>query len=266
MDNNKPIGIFDSGVGGLTVLKEILKVLPNESLIYLGDTARVPYGTHGKEVITKFALEMTQFLLKHKVKFLVVSCNTISATCLHKIEAFSPVPVLGVIDSAVKQALQTTKTQHIGVIGTRATISSGVYEKKLKKINPKVKVVTQSCSLFVPLIEEDLISHQATQHIAEDYLSKFSSANIDTLILGCTHYPLLSDSIKKVVGKNVTLVDSAQPTANELKKILEEKGLLNQQGSPTYEFYITDAPERATKVAQKFFGKLLPGKLIKISL
>lgn len=264
MDN--PIGIFDSGIGGLTVVKEILHVLSGESLIYLGDTARVPYGTRGQETIKEFALEMARFLFKKKVKCLVVACNTISATCLSDIQAISSVPVLGVIQPVVGKVLSITKNGRVGIIGTRATITSGIYEKEIEKLNPQVVVITQDCPLFVPLAEEGLISHPATKLIAQDYLKKFLKSKVDTLILGCTHYPLLAEAIKDVVGKNVLLIDSAQPTALMLKNILEEKNLLNQNGHPTYEFYVTDAPERVKKVAERFFGKPLPGKLEKVEI
>src|SRR5689334_598138 len=194
---SSPIGIFDSGIEGLTVVKEILKQLPNENIIYLGDTARVPYGTRGKEVIKKFSLELTNFLLKRKVKFLVVACNTISATCLDEIKKISPVPVLGVINGAADDAVKNTKTNVIGVIGTPATISSKVYEKTIKDKNPKIKVISKACPLFVPLAEDGKISDKSTKLIAQNYLKDFKKTKIDTLILGCTHYPVL----KKIIGE-----------------------------------------------------------------
>lgn len=264
--NNNPIGVFDSGIGGLTVVSEILKQLPNEKLIYLGDTARVPYGTRGKEVIKKFALELTKFLLKRQVKFLVVACNTISSTCLEEIEKFSPVPVLGVIEGAAKQALKTTRTNRIGVIGTPATISSKVYEKVIKKLNPKVKIITASCPLFVPLAEEGKISYKATELIAQEYLKKFKDTKVDTLILGCTHYPVLKKIIQKVVGKKVTLIDSAKPTAQKLKELLQKENLLNGGNQIQHKFYVTDAPKRVYTVAKTFLGKTLNGRLEEINL
>lgn len=262
----KPIGIFDSGIGGLTVLREILEVLPNESLIYLGDTARVPYGTRGKEVIERFALELTGFLVKKDVKFLVVACNTISATCLVEVEKNSPVQVLGVINPAVKEAVKVSREGRIGVIGTRATVGSGVYEKEIKKLNPQAKVVSQACPLFVPLAEEGLVGSEATKIIAQDYLSSLSPAEIDTLILGCTHYPALRDTIQGVVGSSVKLIDSAKPTALELKNTLAQNDLLNDGANVKSEFYVTDAPERVSQVAVDFLGQVLPGSLKKIDL
>lgn len=271
--NNNPIGVFDSGIGGLTVVKEILKELPNEKIIYLGDTARVPYGTRGKEVIKKFALELTNFLLKKQVKMLVVACNTISSICLEDIAKACQIPVLGVIDSAVLEAINTTKNNSVGVIGTRATISSLVYEKALKSINPKLTITVQACPLFVPLAEEGLINGKATELIAEKYLEKFknpkvnkSSFKIDTLILGCTHYPVLKQVVQKVVGKKVKLIDSAKPTARKLKQILNENNLINKGEKQDCEFYVTDDPERVYTVAASFFGKKLNGKLKKVML
>lgn len=261
-----PIGVFDSGIGGLTVVKEIIEVLPEEDIIYLGDTARVPYGTRGRAVIKKFALELANYLLKKKVKFLVVSCNTISATCLKAITEISPVPVIGVVEPAAALAIKTSRNQKIGVIGTQATVESKIYEKEIKKLSPKAKVITKAGSLFVPLVEEGLSGHFATWQIARDYLSGFRTSGIDTLILGCTHFPLLTEVIQDVVGPDVILIDSAKPTANTLKQKLEELNLLNKDNNPTYKILVTDAPKRVYKVAGAFFGNHLPTKPVKITL
>ena len=263
---NKPIGVFDSGIGGLTVAKEILRVLPNESLVYLGDTARVPYGPRGKEVITKFALEMARFLLNREVKFLVVACNTISSVCFDAIEKECSVPVLGVVKPAVREALATTKTGSIGIIGTRATIDSGFYEKEIKKLRPEIKVVAVSCPLFVPIAEEGLADHQVTEIIAREYLAPFLDANIDTLILGCTHYPILRGVIQEKVGDAVTLIDSARPTAKELKRLLVSNNLLSDNRRVEYEFFVTDAIERVHNTANFFFGNHLAGNLRKVDI
>ncbi|MCL4366017.1 glutamate racemase [Patescibacteria group bacterium] len=263
--NNNPIGIFDSGIGGLTVAKEIVKLLPQESLIYIGDTARVPYGPRSKEVITKFAKEMVNFLLKRRVKCLVVACNTISATCLDEIRKMSPVPVLGVVEPTIEWTIKHTKNNKIGVIGTVGTINSQAYEKKIHKISPKIKVTSISCPLFVPIAEEGLEAHQATKLIAEDYLRNLKNKGIDTLILGCTHYPLLCRIIGETMGKKIVLVDSANIPAEKLKKLLEEKNLLSKD-KPKYEFYVTDAPQRALEVASRFFGKVLDGNLKQATL
>lgn len=263
---SRPIGVFDSGIGGLTVVKQIIKQLPFESIVYLGDTARVPYGTRGKDVIEEFALELTRFLLKKDVKCLVVSCNTITATCLEEIKKISNVPVIGVIEPAVDEALKITKNKKVGVIGTQATISSQAYEKKIKEKNPKIKVFSQSGSLFIPLIEEGFSNSEGARHIAREYLSWFDGTEIDTLILGCTHFPLMNKIIQEVMGPDVTLIDSAKPTVKVLKKLLEEKNLLRANSKPEFEILVTDAPERVYEVSQRFFKNRLPVKPKKVTL
>jgi glutamate racemase len=262
-----PIGIFDSGIGGLTVAKQIISLLPNENIIYLGDTARVPYGTRDKKTITQFSLELAKFLLKQKVKVLVVACNTISATSLLEIKKLSPVPVIGVIDTTVQEALEGAGTRVIGVIGTRATINSKAYEKSIKEVNIKAKIISQACPLFVPLAEEGFINHPASKLIAKEYLKLYKNSKIDTLILGCTHYPILAKLIQSTVGKKVKLIDSALPTANALKKLLQEKNLLNNGSKkPQLKFYVTDAPERVYKIANLFFDNKFPGILKKVDI
>lgn len=264
--NSRPIGVFDSGIGGLTVAKEIIKQLPNESIIYLGDTARVPYGTRSNEVVTLFAKELADFLLKRNVKCLVVACNTISSVALKQIEKDSPIPVIGVVEPAAQKAVLNSKNKRIGVIGTTGTIQSKAYEQIIKRLYPEVKLFSLACPLFVPLAEEGLHSHLATKLIAEEYLKKFKSQKIDTLILGCTHYPLLLGVIKEVLGPEITLVDSALPTAEKLEGVLRKENLLNEKKNTKYKFFVTDAPERVYQVAGKFFGEALNGRLKKISL
>lgn len=268
MDKSSPIGVFDSGIGGLTVVKEIIKTLPRESIIYLGDTARVPYGPRSKEVVTQFALQMANFLVKKQVKAVVIACNTISGLSYDEVKTtVSPVITLGVIKGVVKQAIATTKNNKIGVIGTVGTIKSGSYQKMLKFYDSEAQIFSAACPLFVPMAEEGMNGHQATSLIAHDYLQQFIDEGVDTLILGCTHYPLLYDSIKGVMGENVTIIDSAQPTARMLKERLNEMDLLvDDANKPLYEFYVTDAPERVIKVASKFFGEDLSDKIQKITL
>jgi glutamate racemase len=262
---DKPIGVFDSGIGGLTVVKEIVKALPNESLVFIGDTARVPYGTRGKAVITQFALELATTLLERDVKYLVAACNTISSTCLAEVRAVSPVPVLGVVDPAVQTALKQTRSGRIGMIGTRATVASGFYEQQIRELEPSVSVMSVACPLFVPLAEEGLSAAQATRLIAADYLAPFADSEIDVLVLGCTHYPILRDVIQQAIGESVVLVDSARPTAETLAAELEEAGL-GSEGPAAYELLVTDAPERVHQVASDFFGRELPGALRQTSL
>lgn len=264
--DNRAIGIFDSGIGGLTVTKEIIKLLPNESIIYLGDTARVPYGARSKDVITQFARELVKFLLKRNVKILVVACNTISAVSMDEIKKISPVPVLGVVKPAAKLAVAQTKNNRIGVIGTQGTIASKAYEIAIKTLDSEIEVISVGCPLFVPLAEKGLHKHEVTKQVAENYLNEIKEAKVDTLILGCTHYPLLLDAISQAVGPIVLLVDSAQPTAQHLKKFLEEKNLLSDNQNPTFEFFVTSDPQKVYKVVSKFFGEGLEGKIKQIRL
>lgn len=263
--NNKPIGICDSGIGGLTVTKEIINSLPNENIIYLGDTARVPYGTRGNETITKFALELTRFLLEKDIKFLVVACNTISATCLDKVQKLSPVPVLGVIKPAVKRIVETTKSGKVGIIGTRATITSNIYEQEIHKINKKISKTSVPCPLFVPIAEEGLGNSNIAKPAAKHYLSKLK--DIDTLHLGCTHYPLLKNVIVKCIGTDVSIIDSALPTAEDLKRCLAQKGLLRHESVKLVQtFYFTDISERVIVNAELFLGRKINNIIHKAEL
>ncbi len=262
----RPIGVFDSGIGGLTVVKEIIHALPHEDLIYLGDTARAPYGDQQKKTITKFALELTKFLLGKKVKAIVVACNTISATSLREIEAISPVPVVGVIEPTIEKALSATRNKKIGVIGTRATIESGIFEKEIKIKNNNVKIIQQACPLLVPLVEEGLINSQEGKLLIADYLSKFINTHIDTLILGCTHYPLLKGLIRSILDKEIALIDSAAPTAERLKRVLEKRNLINTGKKAKRTFYITDEPKKVFQTVNVFFDNNFPGKLEKVKL
>ncbi len=264
--NNKPIGIFDSGIGGLTVLHEIIRTLPHENLIYLGDTARVPYGSRDKDIITQFSLELTKFLLKEDPKALVVACNTISATCLEAIQTMSPVPVIGVIEPTIKEAVKMTKTSHIGVIGTRATIASKMYEEEIHSLHYDMQITAKACPLFVPLAEEGWFSHPASRLIADEYLKDLRDTTIDTLILGCTHYPLLKNTIQEAVGEKIKLIDSARPTADALKQLLEDNNLLRTEGKPEYKFFVTDSPTISERTAHTFFNGAFPGRLEKVAL
>lgn len=264
--NTKPIGVFDSGIGGLTVVQEIIKALPQENIIYLGDTARVPYGARGKEVITAFALELTRFLLKQNVKYLVVACNTISATCLKEIQQISQVPVLDVISPSVEKIVTTTQKNKVGIIGTRATILSKAYEKEIQNLNPRIKIFTQACPLFVPIVEEGLYKSQIAYDAAKEYLRGFKQTGIDVLHLGCTHYPLLKETIQRVIGKKTIIIDSAEPTAQKLRENLSAMNLLNQEKHPRCTFYVTDVLERTYGIAKLFLGKDIKNNLKKTEL
>lgn len=264
--NNQPIGICDSGIGGLTIAKEIIRSLPNENIIYLGDTARVPYGVRNKETITKFAKDLVKFLVSKNVKAIVVACNTISATCLPELQKLSSVPVIGVIKPTVNKVVNNLKTKNIGIIGTRATINSNSYELEIKKLDGKTVVFSQSCPLLVPLAEEGFISHPATKIIVQEYLQYFQDKKIDTLILGCTHYPILKNIIQDVVGQDVKIIDPAIPTTKQLINLLKEKNVLGNSKNPTRHFYFTDITPQTEKTVNIFFDGKFLGKLEKISL
>lgn len=257
----KPIGVFDSGIGGLTVVKELIRQLPKEDIIYLGDTAHVPYGIKSPATIIKFTLGNVKFLLKQNVKLIVIACNTASSLALDAIRGHFRIPIIGVIQPGIRQAAKLTKTKCIGVIGTRATIKSKAYERQIKRINPAIKVISQACPLFVPLVEEGWLNQSATMAIAKRYLGHLSkrNKNMDTLILGCTHYPLLKPIIRKVLGKGIRLIDSAQQVAREVGQILQEGTLSrNNPGvNGRCRFYVTDDPDEFTHQAVRFLGHRL---------
>ncbi|MGI9534189.1 MAG: glutamate racemase [Thermodesulfobacteriota bacterium] len=253
--NNKSIGVFDSGIGGLTVVKEIVKLLPGENLVYLGDTARVPYGTKSRNTVIRYAESNTNFLLSKGIKILIVACNTASAYSLDNLKKNLSIPVIGVIEPGAKKAAEITSTRNIGVIGTPSTIRSGAYTRALLNINGDLKIYQKPCPLFVPLAEEGWHDGDIVCRIAEKYLDEILNQGIDVMILGCTHYPLLKDTIKKVAGDGVTLVDSAEETANELYQQIESGKLINSEGNGlTREFYLTDDSETFVTISGKFLG------------
>lgn len=247
MDPTLCIGIFDSGVGGLTVLRAIRQALPSESLVYLGDTARVPYGNKSRETVTRYSFENARFLLARGVKTLVVACNTSTACALDALTAAVPVPVIGVIMPGARQAIAATRSQRIGVIATAGTVASEAYALVIKTLAPAVHVVSRSCPLFVALVEEGWTDTPATRLIAESYLAPMRAERIDTLILGCTHYPLLAETIRAVMGSPVTLVDSGTAVARDLEAILRSgNGLAPRGGVGSIHLYVTDgAPQFA---------------------
>jgi glutamate racemase len=252
----RPIGIFDSGVGGLTVVKEVMRSLPGEAIVYFGDTARVPYGTKSKDTITRFAMEDASFLISHEVKALVVACNTVSSNSLDHLKRHFSVPVIGVIEPAVMQACQVTRNGRIGVIGTDATIESNTYKEQIALRCPDALVFSRSCPLFVPLAEEGWIGKEATALIVKEYLAELVNSGIDTLVLGCTHYPLLRGIIQLVVGEGVTLIDSALSTATFLRELLEKKGMLGRSKNETEPlFFLSDIPRKFPEIAERFLGR-----------
>lgn len=250
-----PIGIFDSGVGGLTVFDEIAAALPDESLIYLGDSARVPYGTKSPETVSRYALEAGSFLLGRGIKAMVVACNTATAAALPLLRERLPIPVIGVIDPGARAAVAMTRGR-IGVIATEATVRSGAYGRAIRKIQADLEVVEQPCPLFVPLAEEGWANTRVAHEVAEIYLRPLLDGGVDTLVLGCTHYPLLKNTIRNVAGDAVALVDSAETTAEALAEALDRQGLLATDDEPAvHQFLVTDAAERFRKVAEEFLDR-----------
>ena len=254
----QPIGVFDSGIGGLTVVKALVEDLPSESIIYFGDTARVPYGSKSKSTIVKFSLENVEFLLRYGVKCIVIACNTSSSWALPTLRKYFKVPVVGVIRPGALAAVRQTRNKRIGVIGTSATINSRAYEMAVHRIDSTIKVFSQHCPLFVPLVEEGWLNGAVCRSIAEKYLEPLRRQRIDTLILGCTHYPLLAPTIRQIVGPHVTLVDSAKQTAAEVRGLLMGTDLLSQhRAKPRYRFFVTDESAHFHAIGQRFLGHVI---------
>lgn len=248
--NTAPVGVFDSGVGGLTVAREIMRQLPEENVVYFGDTARVPYGSKSKNNIIRFSRQITRFLKTKNVKAIVIACNTASALALEELQQETDIPIIGVIVPGARAAVQESKSGRIGVIGTEATIRSETYTKEIHKLNPAAEVTGKSCPLFVPLVEEGFAKHKITEEVIDIYLSEMKKSNMDTMILGCTHYPLLRSRIMAYLGDAVHIVNPAYETAMDLKNVLKEKNMVNDSGEPgQYEFYVSDAAEKFTEFA-----------------
>ena len=255
-NRNNPIGVFDSGLGGLTVVKELIRQLPSEDIVYYGDTARVPYGTKSKRSIIDFSKENTKILLKHKVKMIVVACNSSSSYALDGLRKEFRVPIIGVINAGAQKAAALTQNNRVGVIATSATIVSGQYVKAIKYYKKAIKVFSKACPLFVPLVEEGWFAKPVTLEVAKNYLKSLKKSGIDALILGCTHYPLLKNTIQKVMGKKVELVDSAKEVAREVKQLLNEtdhRRILKRKTQ--YKFLISDQPQGFQDIAKRFLGK-----------
>jgi glutamate racemase len=257
--DNKPIGIFDSGVGGLTVVKQFLKILPSENIIYFGDTARIPYGTKSEEIVRRFALEDSFFLLDKNVKLIVVACNTASAVAIPLLTEILNIPVIGVIEPGAQAAAHCSRKKKIGVIGTPGTIRTGSYLKAIKNLSQDFQVLQQACPLFVPLVEEGWTEDETTYLIAKRYLHNLRENDIDTLILGCTHYPLLSMAIQKTLGPAVKLIDSGIETAKSVGQILEHKKLLADPAQVAqHYFYLSDMPYKFQDIAERFLERSIP--------
>ncbi len=264
-----PIGVFDSGMGGLTVAREIMRQIPNEKIIYFGDTARLPYGSKSQETVTRFSKQIVRFLRTFRVKTVVVACNTASAYALDELEQESDIPMIGVVKPGAKTAAEVTKNGRIGVIATEATIGSQVYTKYIKELNREVTIYGKACPLFVPLVEEGLWQDPVTDEIAKRYLTELIDIDIDTLILGCTHYPLIRSTLGRIMGEKVTLVNPAYETARELREMLEERELLNdvppRLGENQYQFFVSDGADKFKHFANSIikYG-VLSAKIINI--
>lgn len=267
--HNAPIGVFDSGVGGLTVAREIMRQLPNERIVYFGDTARVPYGNKSRETVTRFSKQIVRFLQTQQVKAIVAACNTASAYALDELEKEADIPMIGVVRPGATAAVEATRNGRIGVIATEATISSDIYRRYIEDDLNKVSVIGKACPLFVPLVEEGLWEDPVTEEIARRYLTELIDIDIDTLILGCTHYPLIRSTIGKVMGDKVTLVNPAYETARELKELLKQEGLESEKrpelGTELYRFFVSDAADKFQKFANSIISYgILSAKVIPI--
>lgn len=261
-DNNSPIGIFDSGIGGLTVVKSILKTLPNEHVIYFGDTARVPYGIKSAKTVREYALQITDFLLTRNVKTVLIACNTVASVAVADIiERCGNIPVLDVLTAGTQRAVAIPhKNKRIGVIGTLATIGSGAYETSLKKLSPDSSVFSKACPLLVPLAEEGWTDNEVADNVLRIYLEEVQQHNIDSLILGCTHYPLFKNSIQRILnGDHIEIIDSADSIADMTKTMLTERNLLSTHTQPHFDCYVSDKPQRFQELAERFLGQKLKG-------
>lgn len=255
MTSIRPIGVFDSGIGGLTVVHELIRQLPHESIVYFGDTARVPYGPKSPDTVRRYSREIAAFLTEQGVKAIVIACNTATAHALGTLRGELTLPVVGVVEPGARAAVAATKTGRIGVIGTAGTIKSGAYERAICALRPDAQVTARACPLFVPIVEEGWVDHEATRLIAREYLDPLVGAGVDTLVLGCTHYPLLKPLLRSVMGPGVRLIDSAEETAAETGRTLAKENLTAPATSPpVHRFVASDDPEQFLRVGQRFLG------------
>lgn len=254
--DNRPIGVFDSGLGGLTVLKKIMKLMPLESVVYLGDCGRVPYGTKSRETVNRYTFQNIRFLMNLDIKMIVIACNTASACSFESVKRSFDIPVVEVIHPGALTAVNETKNNRVGVIGTTATVNSGAYERAISGIDPSIEVVSKACPLFVPLAEEGWWANDIALRIAGEYLTPLKTLGIDTLVLGCTHYPLLQDTISKVMGEGVKLVSSALEAAKAVRNVIEEKGIKGDEGlKPVYRYFTSDSIEKFETLGSSILGR-----------
>jgi glutamate racemase len=255
MSSSRPIGVFDSGIGGLTVAHAIMRQLPHESIVYFGDTARVPYGPKSPDTVRRYSHEIAGFLREQDVKMIVVACNTATAHALPVLRDELPFPVIGVVDPGARAAVRVATGGHIGVIGTSGTVRSGAYERAIRELDPDARVTVRACPLFVPLVEEGWIDHPITRQVAQEYLAPLIADKIDALVLGCTHYPLLKSLLCRVLGPGVALIDSAAETAAETARVLRDGNLIAPpDATPTYRFVASDDPLQFLQLGQRFLG------------
>ena len=265
--DQRPIGIFDSGLGGLTTVKELSRLLPCEDIIYFGDTGRVPYGTRSNETILKYVRQDIRFLLSHHIKAIIIACGTASSVALDAVQKEFDIPVIGVVRPAVEQALKATKNKKIGVIGTPGTINSGSYEKLLHSLEPGAQTFSQACPMFVPLVENGYLKSEATNIIAREYLLPLKENGVDTLILGCTHYPLLYPTISAIMGAEVTLIDSGSATASAVAAQLKKENMLNgKTNSGTASYYVSDTVDQFVELGSRFLDKEIEGQVGKVDI
>lgn len=265
--NNKYIGVFDSGLGGLTAVKELMKVLPEESIIYFGDTGRVPYGTRSNETIIKYVRSDINFLKSFDIKMIIVACGTASSVALPILEKELDIPVLGVVSPTVQAAVNATKNKKIAVLGTSGTINSGKYEQEIKSICSDITVFNKACPLFVPLVENGFTDNKIAELVCKEYLDDVLKEGVDTIILGCTHYPILENTISKIVGESITLINSGAETAKYTKKYLSQNNMLSDKPLENqYRYYVSDSIENFSNVADVFLGKNINDRIEKINI
>lgn len=263
--NNKPIGVFDSGLGGLTVVKEISKIMPTERIIYFGDTGRVPYGTRSHDKIIKYALQDMNFLSQFDIKMVIIACGTVSSVALHNIVDAFDLPVVGVVEPASQAAVRATKMKKIGILGTSGTINSGAYERKIKSLDDSIACINIACPMFVPFVENGFLHHSATRLIAEEYLAPLKNNAVDTIILGCTHYPLLKEMIYDIMGADVELIDAGAEAAKFALALLEQNSMLSEDGGNN-EYYVSDSVENFGHLGGLFLEQHILNSIKKINI
>lgn len=254
----RPIGVFDSGFGGLTAVRQLRRIMPSETIIYFGDTARVPYGNRSRDTLLRYARQDVAFLWSFDPKAIVIACGTVSSNCLEELQAENKVPILGVVEPTVRRAIAATRSGRVGLAATRASVSSGAYERLFHRLAPAVEVVSRACPLFVPLVEEGLWHDSVTEEIASRYVAELKGKFIDTLVMGCTHYPLIRGTLRKIMGENVTLVNPAYETAIELKRMLQEKDLTCEKTpEEKYQFFVSDQAEEFKNFARSILPEVV---------